>query len=93
MFALKDESGQKMYNNPSQLFAFADSAIHISTEVTPVKLYAYSEEKTGNQLQNRSASNKKSAEKILNYTSSASDGTQDLLSPLTLNFAVPLKRF
>ena len=93
LFALKDESGQKMYNNPSQIFAFADSAIHISSEVTPVKLYAYSEEKNLKPTSKPSASNKKSTEKILNYTSSASDGTQDLLSPLTLNFAVPLKNF
>ena len=46
VFALKDESGQKMYNNPTQIFAFADSAVKISNkEEQPVKLFAYAEEK------------------------------------------------
>ena len=30
VFALKDESGQKMYNNPTQIFAFADSTVTVS---------------------------------------------------------------
>ena len=93
LYALKDVSGQKTYNNPSQLFAFADSAIHISTEVPPVKLYAYSQKEYLKPTVKPAAPAKKGAEKILKYTSSASGGIQDLLSPLTLNFPVPLKNF
>ena len=93
LFALKDESGQKMYNNPSQLFAFADSAIHIPEEKAPEKLYAYAEEVIEKPVKKPAAPSKKNEEKVLKYTLSASGGTQDLLSPLTLTFPVPLKTF
>ena len=45
VFALKDESGQKVYNNKDELFAFADSAVNIADSTKPVKLFAYAEEK------------------------------------------------
>jgi uncharacterized protein (DUF2141 family) len=93
LYALKDESGQKMYNNPSQLFAFADSAIHISNEVTPVKLYAYSQEEYVKPPGKPATSVKKGAEKVLKYNTAATGGSQDLLSPLTITFPVPLKNF
>lgn len=93
LYALASEGGQKMYNNPSQLFAFADSAIHISKEVQPVKLYAYSEQKTEKPISKPSLPARKPSEKILKYTTSVSEGTQDLLSPLTLTFPIPLKNF
>ncbi len=94
LFALKDESGQKMYNNPSQLFAFADSAIHISKSVKPVELFAYSEEKNEKPVTNPvPANNKKNAEKVLKFTTTLSNNIQDLLTPLKINFAVPLKNF
>ena len=91
VFALKDESGQKIYSSKTQMFAFADSVIKISKEVTPVKLYAYVEEKeTPKPASN--ATNKK-AEKELKYTVSLSNKTQDLLTPLTLQFDRPLQNF
>jgi len=93
LYALKDESGQKMYNNPSQLFAFADSVIHISKNVTPVELFAYAEEKNTKPVTNSSTTNKKNPEKILKYTTSLSSSIQDLLTPLKINFTVPLKDF
>jgi len=88
VFALKDESGQKMYNNPTQLFAFADSAIKIPENVAPITLYAYTEEKT---FVKPPSENK--ADKTLKYTSSLSSGIQDLLTPLTLDFNRKLKNF
>lgn len=93
LFALKDESGQKMYNNPSQLFAFADSAIQIQKDVASEKLYAYAEEVNAKPISKPPATKPKVGEKILKYTLSAGGGTQDLLSPLTLIFTVPLKNF
>ncbi|HEU5365773.1 MAG TPA: Ig-like domain-containing protein [Hanamia sp.] len=92
LYALKDESGQKMYNNPSQLFAFADSVIHISKHVTPVELFAYAEEKNA-KTRTTPAAVKKNPEKLLKFTSSLSNNIQDLLTPLTLSFAVPLKNY
>lgn len=93
LFALKDEGGQRMYNNPSQLFAFADSVIHITKTVTPVELFAYQEEKNLKPPTSAGSDNKKNAEKILKYATSLSSGTQDLLTPLSINFIVPLKNF
>jgi len=93
LFALKDESGQKMYNNPSQLFAFADSAVQISKDVEPVELYAYSEETNTKPPVSSSGARPKNAEKILKYSSSVSSGSQDLLTPLTLTLITPLKNF
>lgn len=93
LFALKDESGQKMYNNPSQLFAFADSAIKISKEVLSEKLYAYAEEVNGKPISKPPAVSKKAGEKVLKYSLSSASGAQDLLSPLTLTFPVPLRTF
>ena len=46
VFALKDESGQKVYNNKDELFAFTDSTVAIGDSVRPVKLFAYAEEKS-----------------------------------------------
>ncbi|HZI69047.1 MAG TPA: Ig-like domain-containing domain [Hanamia sp.] len=94
LFALSGEGGQKMYNNPSQLFAFADSAIHINQNVQPVKLYAFAQEKNVKPVSKTPAAvAKKPGPKILKYTTSISEGTQDLLNPLTLSFPVPLKNF
>lgn len=93
LYALSAEGGQKMYNNPSQLFAFADSAIHISTDVKPVKLYAYAEQKNAKPVSKAAPPAKKTAEKTLKYSTSVSGGAQDLLSTLTLTFPVPLKNF
>lgn len=93
LFALKDESGQRMYNNPSQLFAFADSAVHITQNVKPIELFAYSEEKFTKPATSSGVSNKKNPEKLLKYSTSLSAGVQDLLTPLTLQFERPLKNF
>lgn len=93
VFALGDESGQRMYNNPSQLFAFADSSVHISANVTPIKLFAYAQEKNVKPVPTATTQSKKNGEKLLKFTSSATSGTQDLLSPLTLSFTVPLRDF
>ncbi len=94
VFALKDESGQKMYNNNTQIFAFADSSIAISENERSINLFAYAEEKglpkTGSGTGNRNAS---AAEKKLKFTTSVSGGSQDLLSPLTLEFNHKLKNF
>ena len=93
LFALKDESGQKMYNNPSQLFAFADSAVHITKTVEPIELFAYAEKENTKPAASSSGAQAKNPDRILKYTSSVSSGSQDLLTPLTLTFFTPLKDF
>lgn len=93
VFALKDESGQKMYNNPTQLFAFADSTVTISAEEKAVKLFAFAEEKGLPKPATANPSAKAEADKKLKYTTSTASGGQDLLSPLSLVFNLPLKDF
>ncbi|HEY5368975.1 MAG TPA: Ig-like domain-containing protein [Hanamia sp.] len=93
LFALKDESGQKMYNNPSQLFAFADSDVHITKDVQPIALFAYAQEENTKSPASLSSAKPKNPEKILKFTSSVSSGSQDLLTPLTITLVTPLKDF
>ncbi|HXS56213.1 MAG TPA: Ig-like domain-containing domain [Hanamia sp.] len=92
VFALKDESGQKMYNNPTQTFAFSDSTITVSEKEASVNLFAYAEEKGLSKPSTSSAVTKNAAKK-LQYTSSIASGTQDLLKPLILEFSIKLKNF
>jgi uncharacterized protein (DUF2141 family) len=86
VFALKDESGQKIYNNPSQIFAFADSTIAIPAS-QPVKLFAYAEEKP---FTKPTASKPESK---LTFATSLNNDVQDLLNPLALTFSNQLKKF
>ncbi len=89
VFALKDESGQKIYNNADELFAFADSAIHVNNNTPSVKLFAYAEEKP----KPKSTSTTSSSDKKLKYKTSIENGRQDLLTPLTIEFNHKLKNF
>ena len=87
VFALKDESGQKMYTSKTQMFAFADSSIRISESSPTIKLFAYQEEK---EAQKTSTTTTKPTTE-LKFTSSLANGVQDLLNPLELIFNQPLK--
>lgn len=86
VFALKDESGQKMYTSKTQEFAFADSSVQISESSPTVKLFAYQEEKEAP----KSTSSAKPVEELA-FSSSLSNGLQDLLTDLELSFNRPLK--
>lgn len=90
VYALKDESGQKIYNNNNELFAFLDSTIKVGDSTKPIKLYAYQEEKPKPKT---APAGTPASKKELKYTTSISNGRQDLLSPLTLEFNHKLKNF
>ncbi|KAA9039509.1 hypothetical protein FW778_11885 [Ginsengibacter hankyongi] len=90
VFALKDEGGQKMYNNPDELFAFLDTTVTISDSTKPVKLFAYQQEKSKPKTTSTSGA---SSKKELKYTTSVGSGKQDLLTPLTIEFNRKLKNF
>ncbi len=89
VFGLKDESGQKYYNNKTELFAFADSPIVVNDNTTPVVLFAYQEEKPAQ----KNNATKTPPDKKLKFTASLNAGTQDILAPLTLTFNNKLKNF
>lgn len=90
IYALKDGDGGKTYNAKTELFAFKDSVVNIIGQTNPVALFAYSEEKPGeNKI---TPILKPVLEKRLKYSSNLS-GTQDLLLPLELKFNNRLKVF
>ncbi|MEO7120263.1 MAG: hypothetical protein ABIY62_04165, partial [Ginsengibacter sp.] len=90
VFALKDEGGQRIYNNKDEIFAFADSSIYVADTTKPIDLLAYAEEKT---LPKTSSIKTVSKDKKLRFTTSISNNSQDLLSPLTVEFSNKLKNF
>ncbi len=90
VYALKDESGQKVYNNKDEIFAFADSTIHVADSTKSVKLFAYAEEKTKPKSSSATAP---AVDKKLKYSTSIVSGRQDVLTPLTVEFNHNLKDF
>ena len=91
VFALKDEGGQRIYNGRDELFAFADSAVTYKGDTTKrIQLFAYAEEKPKAKS---TATSYNAADKKLKYTASLSNGRQDLLTPLTIEFNHKLKNF
>ena len=102
LYALKDEGGQHRYLSKTQLFAFADSSVHISGQTPPVTLYAYLEKedqkKTTGPTAPRTAQPQKPAknntqDKRLHFRSNLENNMQDLLGNLNLVFNDSLKRF
>ena len=88
LFALKDESGQYMYNNNLQLFAFKSDTVKLpEAENELQQLYAYNQEKEPP----KKVATKPEPE--LKFTTSIKSGLQDLLSPLTIQFNHVLKDF
>ena len=90
VYALKDASGQKIYYSKDEIFAFADSVVKVSNSTKPVKLFAYAEEKPKVKTP---AKPKSYPDKKLKYTASITNGRQDLLTPMTLEFNHKLKDF
>jgi len=94
MYALKDDDGSKTYNSKTEVFAFADSVINSVTSKGKIKLYAYAEEEKSKTPPKASLppkpSKDKNAKKI-KYKTSATGITQDLLTPLTIEFTQVLK--
>ena len=89
VYALKDGDGGKTYNSKKEIFAFADAAVTVSENTTPVILYASALEK-----ENRLATTAKSTpNKKLMYNLGQDGQSQDVLKPFELNFNNPLKVF
>jgi len=87
LFAMKDESGQYMYNNPLQIFAFNKDVIVLpDAENDKQQLLAYSEEKETPKKE------MVKAEADLKFTTSIKTGVQDLLSPVSISFNHPLEK-
>jgi hypothetical protein len=86
IYALKDGDGSKTYNAKSEGFAFINKTVNPAASQDTLMLYAYVQEKEKKEI-----AVVKNTDKKLRY-SLASGTTQDLLTPLTIEFNKPLKK-
>jgi len=98
LYALKDESGQMKYTSAKELFAFADSPVVVNNNTRTVQLFAFAEAEETKQpastsAPSRSAIPKGAQEKILRIQTNLESGQMDLLNPLKITFAAPLRVF
>ena len=95
IYALKDESGARRHSEKS-LFAFADSAVEVKANSTPVTLYAFIENQsppggaTINFAGNKGTGTRPE-ERRLKFTANLTGNTQDLLNDFSLSFDQPLR--
>jgi hypothetical protein len=101
LYALKDDGGSRRYFSEKQIFAFADSAIKVSTDSKPVTLYAYATSGSSPQQTLSALSGIKKIKKSegavdrrLKYQTSLKNNQQDLLTDsLVLIFEEPIRSF
>ncbi|MEY2917892.1 MAG: hypothetical protein RIS73_1606 [Bacteroidota bacterium] len=92
IYALLDGDAGKTYNSKTELFAFAEKSIFVSTNNEPVSLYAYAEEKS-NKTPPTTTKAKTAAQKKLKYSLSVAGQKQDLREPLVIDFNNAIKNF
>ena len=92
VYALKDEGGSYRYLNPTQLFAFSDSAVLVTSNTKPVTLYAYASKET-ETVSRATTTSKKPADKRLKFSTNLRGPEQDLLEKFVFTFETPLKNF
>ena len=83
VYALKDDNGSRTYDSKTELFAFADTSVMVSSSTSPVLLYAYAEEKEKPKPA--------PIEKTLKYTTKIPNEKHDALADLVITFNRPLK--
>lgn len=94
-YALKDDNGMGKYFSTEQLFAFADSPVVVSDSTRSLTLYAYAIKRPPETASYTAAPSPGRNNELarLRFTTSVSSGVQDLLTPFSLQFSVPLKDF
>jgi hypothetical protein len=98
IFALKD-AGDKKYHDKSDLFAFYDHRVRVSsTPSDSIVLYAYAEESpkpktTTNKESNKKPTRKEVKEHKLHVSLNMQGGKQDLLSPLYIQYDQPILKY
>ncbi|ULQ51340.1 Ig-like domain-containing domain [Flavihumibacter fluvii] len=100
LYALKDEGSTRRYLSNAQLFGFAPEPVQLNGQQQPVTLYVYaapSEVKKPKTTTAAAAPKKKNEEedkdRRLKYTLSLENNQQDVLKPLLIRFAAPLKEY
>jgi hypothetical protein len=92
LYALKDEGGSRRYLNPSQIFAFADSAVIVSPNSKPVTLYAY-KEKEATTITIPVPGRSSTQEKRLRFSTNLINNQQDLLGNFEMTFDLPIRTY
>lgn len=93
VYILKDGNGSRTYDSKLEMFAFADDAVKVSRNTSPVTLYAYQEEKEKPKPPSQIQPKRTKGEKQLRFTTSLQPDGQDILSDLKIEFETPLKNF
>ena len=96
IFGLKDQNGDRKYDQPSELIAFHDKPLQVGLD-TSIVLYAFEAERidTGIIVKKPAAraSNRNADDKRLRLINNLDIGKQDLLKDFTLKSDQPLKQF
>ena len=95
LFAIKDQNGDRKYDQPSELIAFMNNTISIGKDTSTV-LYAFEAARTDSSATKKPSTKpaaKKTEDKRLRFSNNFDGGRQDLLSDLIFTSEHPLKSF
>ena len=95
LFAIKDQNGDRKYDQPSELIAFMDNTIIVGID-TSVVLYAFEAERIDTTIIKKPTTKqtaKKTEDRRLRFSNNFDGGRQDLLSDLIFTSEHPLKTF
>jgi len=96
LYALKDQTGMRRYNDKKQLFAFAQSSINTIQQKDSIVLYAFVADQTADNalsLATTESSGKSTdTDKRLKYQTSIQNNQQDILQPFQFHFENRIKQ-
>jgi hypothetical protein len=96
LFAIRDQNGDRKYDQPSELIAFLENTVIVGIDTSSV-LYAFEAERTDSTSVVKKPAAKQGAkrtdDKRLRFSNNFDGGRQDLLSDLIFNSEHPLKTF
>jgi len=95
LFAIKDQNGDKKYDQPSELIAFLNQNITVGVD-TAALLYAFEALRNDTPVVKKPAvkqAAKKTEDKRLRFSNNLESGRQDLLSDLIFKSEHPLKTY
>jgi hypothetical protein len=95
LFAIKDQNGDRKYDQPSELISFLDNTVLVGID-TSIVLYAFEAARTDTTPIKKPATKqaaKRTEDKRLRFSNNFESGKQDLLSDLVFTSEVPLKKY
>ncbi len=95
LFAIRDQNGDKKYDQPSELIAYLDNTVLVGID-TSIVLYAFEAERIDTSIVKKPTAKqaaKKTEDRRLRFSNNLEGGRQDLLSDLIFTSEHPLKTF